>query len=325
MHYCHSTSPAINNTSSNQDQSYTIVSTDDKDVEKGNEEDDEDGCESDDEKDIDNSTAVSGNANSSYTAGGATVGEGKNGSSGTGGSEPPSHPSSNGTNPLISWDTSNHTQTSQNGAEANDTQNPGPAGSTNSAAPGQVYQATITGYGGQCSSRAPACGFLGTQGSYQAAVSTYWNTPGLPGQCGTCWQLTDATKIDGNKQRAGPLGTPPIVVMIDNTCAPDPSKPTGGDDGYQCNQNAQAPVDAYGSVTVVDLCADTGASDVFFGSDGSAPNPGEDGHRAGLAVANITRVDCGAMWKGGVEGFQSWSKYVATSGAEDAVGVKPGR
>ena len=113
--------------------------------------------------------------------------------------------------------------------------------------------------------------------------------------------------------------------MIDNTCAPDPSKPTGGPDGYQCNQDAQHPLDAYGSVTVVDLCADTGASDAFFGSSGSAPNPGEDGHRAGLAVANITQVNCAESWKGKVDDVQSWSKYIATSDAEDAVEAKPGR
>ena len=324
MHYCDSTSPAINNTSSHLDQSSTIASTDDND--SGNDDDeDEDDCESGDEDDAENSTAVAGNANSSRTAGGATVGEGKNASSGAGSSEPLSQPSSTGTNPLILGDTSNHTQASQDGARANNTQNPGTASSTNGAASGQVYQATITAYGGQCGSRTPACGFLGTQASYQAAVSNYWNTPGLPGQCGTCWQLTNATKIDGNKQQAGPIDTPPIVVMIDNTCAPDPSKPTGGPDGFQCNQNAQYPVDAFGSVTVVDLCADMGASDVFFGSEGAAPSAGEDGHGAGLAVANITRVDCGVMWKGAVDDFQSWSKYVATSDAEDAVRVKPGQ
>lgn len=112
--------------------------------------------------------------------------------------------------------------------------------------------------------------------------------------------------------------------MIDNTCAPDPSKPTGGPDGYQCNQNAQSPVDAYGSVTVVDLCADTGASDAFFGDSGSAPNTGEDGHRAGLAIANITQVDCGTAWKGDVIHTESWTKYQASPGAKEAVALKPG-
>ncbi|KAM0805159.1 hypothetical protein BDR22DRAFT_885231 [Usnea florida] len=324
MHYCDSTSPAVDEMSSHQDTSSTIASTDDEDIHQGDKDDDGDDCESDDESDTDNSIAVSDNANSSHTVSGATGGQGKNTSSGAASSERLSQPSSTKTDSLSSGDISNHTQASQDSTGANKTQNPGPTNSTNSASSNQVYQATITAYGGQCGSRPPACGFLGTNASYQAAVSTYWNTPGLPGQCGTCWRLTDATKIDGNKQKAGPLGTPPIVVMIDNTCAPDPSKPTGGPDGFQCNQNEAFPTDALGSVTVVDLCADTGASDAFWGKEGAPPSKGEDGHTAGLAVASIERVDCGEVWKGEVGGFQDWSRYVATGGAEDAVGVKPG-
>lgn len=151
---------------------------------------------------------------------------------------------------------------------------------------------------------------LGNSGSYQGAVSVYWNTPGLPGQCGTCWQLNNGTKLDGNRTAAGPIGTEPIVVMIDNTCGADPSKPTGGHNGFQCNQNAANPTDGFGSVTVVDLCADTGASDAFFGSSGAA-SPGEDGHRAGLALATITQVDCGKYWKGSVNHFEKWTKFQA--------------
>jgi hypothetical protein len=64
--------------------------------------------------------------------------------------------------------------------------------------------------------------FLGAQNSYQAAASTYWNTAGLPGQCGTCWKLTDGTNINGDGSKGSLIGTAPILVMIDNTCAKTP-------------------------------------------------------------------------------------------------------
>ena len=128
---------------------------------------------------------------------------------------------------------------------------------------GKTFQATITGYGPNCASTGSgygSCGFLATPNSYQAAVSTYWNSAGLPGQCGTCWKITDGTNINGDGSRGAAIGTPPIVVMVDNTCAKDLSKP-----GFQCNQNAQSPVDKFGSVTVLDLCHDTGAPEAFWG------------------------------------------------------------
>ncbi|MCJ1459692.1 hypothetical protein MMC28_010071 [Mycoblastus sanguinarius] len=124
---------------------------------------------------------------------------------------------------------------------------------------GKTYQATITGYGGNCANAVAnygSCGFLGAQNSFQAAMSTYWNSAGLPGQCGTCWKLTDGSNINGDNSRGSLIGTAPIVVMVDNTCAKYPSKPTGAEDGFQCHQDAQNPVDKFGSVTVVDLCID---------------------------------------------------------------------
>lgn len=108
---------------------------------------------------------------------------------------------------------------------------------------GSTFQATITGYGGNCADSAAgygSCGFLGAQNSYQGAVSTYWNTLGLPGQCGTCWKLTAATNINGDGSKGSLIGTTPIVVMIDNTCAKDASKPTGAQGGYQCNQDGKS-------------------------------------------------------------------------------------
>ena len=296
------TSSSIHNTGSTDDVASGGPSSDDNDEDKKD-------CDDDNENNDEGSGATNESTATlqlTVPTGGANPGSGANGSSNA---------------PI---------QPNAGGSSGSSLKTAGAIGSVNNsstsanAGSGKTFQATITGYGGQCGSRAPACGFLGSQGSYQGAVSAYWNTAGLPGQCGTCWQLNDGTKIDGNKKPAGPIGTTPIVVMIDNTCAPDPSKPTGGPDGFQCNQDAQSPIDAFGSVTVVDLCADNGASDAFFGASGSPPNPGEDGHRAGLAIARITQVDCGTSWKGKVVQSELWSKYQAISGAENAVEVKPG-
>lgn len=189
-----------------------------------------------------------------------------------------------------------------------------PPTSSNSSLAG-TFQATITGYGGNCADSTAgygSCGFLGAQNSYQGAVSTYWNTAGLPGQCGTCWKLTDGTNINGDDSKDSLIGTAPIVVMIDNTCAKDLSKP-----GCQCNQGSDDPVDKFRSVTVVDLCVDTGAPAAFWG------HPFPPDQTGGLAVANITQVDCDE-WDGSLDRFSSWTRYQAVPGDDKKIEVKSG-
>lgn len=103
------------------------------------------------------------------------------------------------------------------------------------------------------------------------------------------------------------ITTPPLVVMVTNTCAPDLKKK-----GFQCNQNAAEPRDKFGSVTVLDLCHDTGAADAFWGHDFG-------GGMGGLAVADITPVDCGLYWKGKVSKISQWLPFIMKP---DAKGVK---
>ena len=195
-----------------------------------------------------------------------------------------------------------------------------PSSQSNNTTSGSTFQATITGYGPECAETGAgygSCGFLGAPNAFQAAVSTYWNTAGLPGQCGTCWKLTEGTSINGDGSKGALLGTPPIVIMVDNTCAKDPSKPTGAEDGFQCNQNAQNPVDRFGSVTVIDLCVDTGAPAAFWGHLFTG------GQTGGLAIAKITQVDCDE-WEGSLDRFADWTKYQQVPGDSKKVEVKPG-
>lgn len=169
---------------------------------------------------------------------------------------------------------------------------------------GTSFQATITGYQ-DCGTAQGSCGFVASPGAYTGAVSVYWKQAGLPGQCGTCWQIHDAANVDVATKGRGPaITTPPITVMITNTCAPDKSKP-----GFQCNQQASAPKDMYGSVTVVDLCVDTGAPKALWG---------ESGAKGGLALATITQVDCQG-WEGSVGPFADWSDLQATSDGKGVV------
>lgn len=80
---------------------------------------------------------------------------------------------------------------------------------------------------------------------------------------------------------------------------------------------AQNPVDKFGSVTVVDLCVDTGAPAAFWG------HPFTGGQTGGLAVANITQVDCDE-WDGSLDRFSSWTRYQAMPGDDKKVELKPG-
>ncbi|KAL6717706.1 hypothetical protein ACLMJK_005621 [Lecanora helva] len=176
----------------------------------------------------------------------------------------------------------------------------------------QTYQATITGYTGSCGTVVGSCGFLGTPGSYQCAMSAYWQTPGLPGQCGTCWQLSNARNANGDGTIAGPINSAPIVVMTDNACASNPADPTGS-----CNTSPEQLKDRWGSDTAVDLCVDTGAADALFGRRYE--------NQGGVAVADLVQVDCGAQWKGTVDpgSYVDWTGYVATPGQPLAAVKKP--
>ncbi len=179
---------------------------------------------------------------------------------------------------------------------------------------GKTYQATITGYTGNCGGQVGACGFLGTRGSYQFAMSAYWLQHGLPGQCGTCWQLSNARNANGDGTIADPINSPPIVVMTNNACASNPADPTGS-----CNTSPTQAKDRWGSDTAVDLCADTGAADALFG------RLYED--KGGVAVGDLVQVDCGSQWKGSADpqSFVDWAAYVPTPGQKLAVSKKPKR
>lgn len=168
------------------------------------------------------------------------------------------------------------------------------------------FQATLTGYGGHCDTSVGSCGFLGTPNSFTAAVSVGWNLPSQPGQCGTCWRITDGHNINGRGVKGSAITTPPLVVIISNTCAPNKHIP-----GFQCNQNAGEPRDRFGSVTVVDLCQDTVAARAFWGGG------------PGLATATITQVPC-EQWKGQVSKFSGWSRYKKSPNGKGVVLKNPG-
>ncbi|MCJ1467587.1 hypothetical protein MMC07_006212 [Pseudocyphellaria aurata] len=182
-----------------------------------------------------------------------------------------------------------------------------PVSQPSSPAPstGRSFQATITAYGGHCDTGAGSCGFLGTPNSFTAAVSAGWNLPSQPGQCGTCWRLTNGHNVNGRGGKGSAITTPPLVVIINNTCAPDKKKP-----GFQCNQNAGEPRDRFGSVTVIDLCQDTGAARAFWGNG------------PGLATATITQVSC-EEWKGQVGRISGWAKYKKSADGKTVVLKNP--
>ena len=139
-------------------------------------------------------------------------------------------------------------------------------------------------------------------------MSAYWLSPGLPGQCGTCWRLSNARNANGDGSIANAINTQPIVVVTDNACASNPADPTGS-----CNTSPSQPKDRWGSDTAVDLCADTGAADALFGRHY------ED--KGGVAVADLVQVDCGSEWEGEVDqaSIVDWAHYVPTPGQELAV------
>lgn len=128
------------------------------------------------------------------------------------------------------------------------------------AAPlGAVAQmkATFTEYGSgdsmnspNCATTTNACG--APQGGFTAALSQSAFGAG-PGQgagpaCGTCWQLTVQTDLNGN-----PVTEKTIKVKVDNLC------PVDG------NPICSTP-NQYGGQIHFDLCSDSGAAAAFFTS-----------------------------------------------------------
>ena len=157
-------------------------------------------------------------------------------------------------------------------------------------------QVTVTGYQ-DCTTKAMACPILGVDSkSPTAALSAYLIPHGgakpPEGKCGTCWRITNAHSLTNfgpgkipvqgakmeNSQANSGKG---MVVMINNSCAPDPKSTVG-----QCNQTKQKPADAMNSASVLDLCSGTDAVQQFFGSP-----------KAGMGIATATEVDC-SEWDG---------------------------
>ena len=181
-------------------------------------------------------------------------------------------------------------QTAQSTSATTDT-------STGAAGDGKTYQATITRYTDNCAGQVGACGFLGTATSFQCAMSEFWTAPGMPGQCGTCWRITNGTMANSDGTMAT-TKTNDITVMTTNTCAYYSGDPTGS-----CSQSKDAPRDRWGSDTGLDLCHDTGAPKAFWGEAQDATG--------GIAVATIQQVDCDSHWLGDLspESFVDWTKY----------------
>lgn len=116
---------------------------------------------------------------------------------------------------------------------------------------------------------------------------------GYAGNCGANGIIAEA------------IGSAPIVVMADDACAGDPNDPTGS-----CNTSFDQSKDWWGSDTAVDLCGNTGAADALFGR--------RYGDRAGMAVGDLTQVDCGRRREGSADPASS----VATPGRQLSVGKK---
>ena len=161
---------------------------------------------------------------------------------------------------------------------------------------GRKIQATVTGYG-NCLTQGMACGLTGSPGKQPtAAMSAYLIPKYGAGLCGTCWRVSNLRSLDyggnGPPTVGGALKNPSgngMVVLINNSCAPgaDQTKP---DAVVQCNQHhgGQGGKDKLGSDTVLDLCTETDAPIMLWGTA-----------KAGMSVADVEEVDCGE-WPGTV-------------------------
>lgn len=156
-------------------------------------------------------------------------------------------------------------------------------------------QATVTGYA-DCLTQGMACGLTGSPGNDPTAAMSGYLIPSYgKGTCGTCWKLTNPRTLDfhGGAQLptiGAPLHSPRgdgMVVLINNSCAPGRDQYQPGAVG-QCAQTEANPEDKLGSQTVLDLCRDTDAVSMLWGT----PDPG-------MAVADIEEVDC-SEWSGTV-------------------------
>ncbi|KAL9125111.1 MAG: hypothetical protein Q9217_005631 [Psora testacea] len=144
------------------------------------------------------------------------------------------------------------TSSSNSGVSNNSTRSPSGGGTK--------FQATVTG-SGVCLTQGMACGITGSPGKDPtAAMSAYLIPTYGKGNHGTCWKLSNPRKLDyhgdgTDQEKPGAIG--------------------------QCTKTDANPKDELGSQSVLDLCSETNAVQMFFGS----PKPG-------LAVADIEQVDC---------------------------------
>ncbi|KAK0217718.1 endoglucanase V-like protein [Armillaria fumosa] len=140
--------------------------------------------------------------------------------------------------------------------------------------------ASFTTYSG-CSS--PACGQTVT--GYTAAMNQLAygaaSGDGAGDACGRCFAVT-ATADTSNSGYTGPFST--IVVKVTNLCPYT--------DTEWCGQTTSDPYNSHGLPYHFDICADDGASDVFFPS----------GHTA--LSGNFTEVSCDE-WSGS-DGSKLW-------------------
>ena len=169
-----------------------------------------------------------------------------------------------------------------------------PLGGASTSGIGTRMQATVTGYSG-CLTEGMACGLTGSPGKDPtAAMSAYLIPSYAKGTCGTCWKLSNVRGLNYKTGQVptigGPLNSPQgngMVVLINNSCSPgkDQYQPGAVD---QCAQTTSKPTDKLGSQTVLDLCQDTNAVEMLFGTS-----------KPGMAVADIEQVDC-SEWSGTV-------------------------
>lgn len=192
--------------------------------------------------------------------------------------------------------TSDTTKADTQGSDAASNDGGNATMSSSSGGTGRKMQATVTGYG-TCLTQGMACGLTGSPGKQPtAAMSAYLIPKYGSGLCGTCWRVSNLRSLDygpnGPPTVGGALKSPAgngMVVLINNSCAPgaDQTKP---DAVGQCNQNhgGQGAKDRLGSDTVLDLCTETDAPMMVWGTA-----------KAGMSVADVEEVDCGE-WSGTV-------------------------
>ncbi|MCJ1278056.1 hypothetical protein MMC21_005870 [Puttea exsequens] len=160
---------------------------------------------------------------------------------------------------------------------------------------GEKLQATVTGYG-VCLTPGMACGLTGSPGKDPTAAMSAYLIPSYgKGTCSSCWKLTNArTTVVHGGDTLPTIGAPQkaakdgMVVMINNSCSPGKDQYQIGAVG-QCTQKNAGDTDKLGSRTVIDLCSETDAVTMFFGTS-----------KPGLGVADIEEVSC-SDWTGHIK------------------------